>query len=178
MKRIVDIITVVLLALAFILAYYTGFVSKSAVGEPVLATNTLALISVLGTLVLFVVGGAATAYDRFKRGLVTKSFVALFAVQIFALVGMMTVMLFLSLDMFQTDNTVIRFCYMVFAMVSVIGYVDAMLYGDSMATLDADTDEADGEDGEYGFDDDAEEDSEYGRETDEEADLSEEADED
>lgn len=165
MKKVVDIFTVILLAAAFILAYYTGFVSKN-LGEPVLATSTLALISSIGTAVLFAVGGAATAYDRYKRNLMTKSFVALFVVEILALVGMLTIMLFLSIDMFQTDNRIIRLCYVVFAMITVIGYVDAMLYGDSIAEYE-DSLESDEEDEEEASDEDVEEESDEDVEVDE-----------
>lgn len=172
MKKIVDAVTVVLLAAAFILAYHTGFVAVTTAGEPVLATSTLALISVLGVGVLFGVGGASTAYDRMKRGMVTKSFLALVIVQIAAVVGMAAIMIFLLTDMFTVENTVLRALYIVFAMICVIGYVDAMLYSDSMAEYDAlaeddgeddtddeDADEADDESDEADADEDAESDA-------------------
>jgi len=136
-KKIVDIATVILLAAAFILAFYTGFVSKTATGEPVLATKTLAIISVLGVGVLFGVGGASTAYDRIKRGMVTRSFLIFFIVQMLAVVGMAAIMFFVATEMYTVDNRVIRMFYMIFAMINVIGYVDAMLYSDSMAAYDA-----------------------------------------
>lgn len=136
MKRLIDVVTVILLAVAFILLYHTGFVATTATGEQVLATNTMALISIIGMGVLFGMGGVATAVDRIKRGTVTKSFLVLFIVQIFSFIGMIAIMAFLLLQMFTVESTVLRALYIIFSMTGVIGYVDSMLYTDCAAEAD------------------------------------------
>lgn len=167
MKRLIDVVTVILLAVAFILLYHTGFVATTATGEQVLATNTMALISILGMGVLFGMGGVATAVDRIKRGTVTKSFLALFIVQVFSFIGMITIMAFLLLQMFTVESTVIRALYIIFSMTGVIGYVDSMLYTDCAAEADKEAaDEAEGDDSDDEDDYDDVDDDDYDDEDD------------
>ena len=145
MKKLVDVLTVILLIAAFILAYYTGFVDigDGFLEEPALATGTLAIISVIGAIVLLGVGCASTAAVRAKSGTMTKSFLALFIVQTASVVGMAAIMLFLLLGMFPLSSPVIRTLYIVFAMIGILGYVDAMLY--TNAVLAGAEDEEDAE---------------------------------
>ncbi len=138
MKKIVDILTVLMLAAAFIVAYYTGFVSTNSLdGGPVLATSSLAIISILGIIVLFVVGTASSAVVRAKKNAFTKSFTGLFIAQAVGVIGMITLLLFVLLGMFPVTNTVVRMLYIVFAMTGVVGYVDALLYADAVTEEEA-----------------------------------------
>lgn len=138
MKKLVDVFTVLLLAAAFILAYFTGFVSKNEVtGEPMLSTTTFGIISIIGIVILFVVGGASAFGERMKRGTLTKSFITLFAVEILSVVGMITIMSFLMLQMFTVDDRIIRVLYIIFSMTGVIGYVDAVLFTDCVTAAEA-----------------------------------------
>lgn len=137
MKKLVDVFTVLLLAAAFILAYFTGFVSKNELtGEPMLATTTFGIISIIGMVILFVVGGASAFAERMKRNTLTKSFISLFAVEIFSVIGMITIMSFLMLQMFTVDDRIIRVLYIIFAMTGVVGYVDAVLFTDSITAAE------------------------------------------
>lgn len=138
MKKLVDVFTVLLLAAAFILAYFTGFVKKNAVtGEPMLATTTFGIISIIGMIILFAVGGASAFAERAKRNTITKSFLCLFVIEILSVVGMITVMSFLILQMFPLESRVLRLLYIVFAMAGVIGYVDAVLFTDCVSATEA-----------------------------------------
>ena len=160
MKKIVDILTVVLLAAAFILAFYTGFVKTSAVtGDPALETVPLAIISVVASIVLFAVGCGSSAAARTKSETMTKSFIGLLIVQAASVVGMATIMLFLLLKMFPLTSTGLRVLYIVFAMIGVLGYADAILYTDAVIENAEDEELEDGEeDEEYeSFEDDGEE---------------------
>lgn len=155
MKKLIDVLTVIMLAAAFIIAYVTGFVSTGSDGSPALATGTLAIISILGVIVLLVVGTASSAAVRAKSNTFTKSFTGLFTVQAVSVVGMITIMLFLLLGMFPLTNTVIRTLYIIFAMIGVVGYVDALLYTDALMA-DEESEESDEED-----DEESEEEPEY-----------------
>jgi len=164
MKKLVDVFTVLLLAAAFILAYFTGFVNKSEItGEPMLSTTTFGIISIIGVAILFAVGGASAFAERMKRGTLTKSFVALFVVEIFSVIGMITIMSFLILQMFTVDNLIIRALYIIFAMTGVVGYVDAVLFTDCVTAAEAPVlaeGEEEDEDAEYMGDYDVEEEDE------------------
>lgn len=162
MKKLVDVFTVLLLAAAFILAYFTGFVSKNSVtGEPMLSTTTFGIISIIGMVILFAVGGASAFAERMKRGTVTKSFIALFVVEILSVVGMITIMSFLMLQMFTVDDRIIRVLYIIFSMTGVIGYVDAVLFTDCITPAeDPELAEGEEDDAEYIGDDEENEEEE------------------
>lgn len=170
MKKLLDVLTVVLLAGAFILAFYTGFVKTNPVtGSPALETVPLAIISVVGAIVLFAVGCGSTAAARSKSETMTKSFVGLLVVQAASVVGMATIMLFLLLEMFPLTSIGIRILYIVFAMIGVLGYIDALLYteaviGDGEDEEAEDDDDGEDEDDDYDdyddYDDDDEDDEE------------------
>lgn len=130
-KRIIDIITVVMLVGAFGLAYYTGLVGEKAAllgKEPMLSSGMFALVSIAGVLVLMLVGSANELIGRVKTGTVTLSFSIFAAVQVFALIGMCAIMIALNSGAFTRESTVIRILYILFAAIPVIGYAQSILY--------------------------------------------------
>lgn len=138
MKKLGDILTVLLLLAAFGMAYYTGFVGKSPDGSPMLATNMFAIVSMAGAAVLFVVGAVSAMVSRVKNNLVTLSFTVLCCVQVFAVIGMCTIMTMLWTGMFALDNSVIRALYIIFTLIITMGYVDALLFSDNIAIKNGD----------------------------------------
>ena len=127
-KKLVDIVTVVLLACAFGLAYYTGLVGKNETGGMMLKTNTFALISIVGSLVLMFVGGVSELIARVKNNAVTWSFTVLMSVQVFAFFGMCAISVALLTGAFSHDSGWIRALFIVFAAIELLGYVQAVLY--------------------------------------------------
>lgn len=127
-KNIVDIVTIAMLVIAFGLAYYTGLVGKTSLGEPLLSSGLFSLIAIAGSAILFFVGGISELLGRIKNNTVTKSFTAFFVVQSLAVVGMAGCMVYLLAGIFTTDSALLRILYIVFAFVEVLGYVEALIY--------------------------------------------------
>lgn len=178
-KKLVDIITVLLLACAFGLAFYTGLVGQKANGEYMLNTGTFCLISVLGSLVLMAVGGASEMIARVKNNHVTWSATAFMAVQVFAFIGMCAVAIAVKTGAFDESSALIRVLFIVFALIELLGYVQAVLYTGGIEEKEApaaqpvyagetETAETDSEPEEYEYyytDEDSEEfDGEFGEE--------------
>lgn len=127
-KKIVDIVTIALLAAAFGLAYYTGLVGSDANGGPMLAANTFAIIIVCSSLVLMLVGGISELTTRVKNNAVTVSFTAFMAVQAVSLVGMCAIAVALVSGAFTADNSWIRALFIMCAAVQLLGYTQAVIY--------------------------------------------------
>ncbi len=127
-KKIVDIVTIALLAAAFGLAYYTGLVGSEASGGPMLAANTFAIIIVCSSLVLMLVGGISELLARVKNNAVTVSFTAFMAVQAVSFVGMCAVAVALVSGAFTADNSWIRVLFIMCAAVQLLGYTQAVIY--------------------------------------------------
>lgn len=177
-KKIVDIVTIVLLTCAFGLAYYTGLVGEKSPNVMLLDTTTFSLIAICGSLVLMFVGGVSELIARVKNNAVTVSFTAFMAVQVFAFVGMCAICIALLSGAFGTDNGWIRGLFIVFAAVQLVGYAQAVLYTggteeksaavSAAADASADEDYTDEQPEEYEYYYTDEEDSEYYDEFDEE----------
>ena len=166
-KLLVDLGTVALLVVAFGLAYYTGLVGDSVTGEPMLGLNVFSIIAIGGTLVLMAVGSVSELISRVRNNTVTWSFTAFMAVQVVALVGMCALVIGLNAGAFVTGSGWVRGLFLAFAAINILGYVQAVLYSNTIDELteDDDIDEDDDEDiddddasGES--DDDSEEDAE------------------
>ncbi len=127
-KKIIDIVTVVLLICAFGLAYYTGLVGRKIDGSPMLELKTFALIAICGTLVLMFVGGVSELIARVKNNAVTVSFTAFMALQIVSFFGMCAVSAALLSGAFETTSGWIRGLFIFFAAVQLLGYVQAVIY--------------------------------------------------
>ena len=127
-RKIVDIVTIVMLVCAFGLAYYTGLVGKNAYGEALLKPDTFALIAICGTLVLMLVGGISELVSRVKNNAVTVSFTAFMAVQVVSFIGMCAISIALLSGAFTADSGWIRGLFIVFAAVQLLGYTQAVIY--------------------------------------------------
>jgi len=127
-KKIVDIVTIVLLTVAFGMAYYTGLVGTKENGAMMLNTKTFAFIAVGGSLMLLLVGGVSELIARIKNNAVTGSFTAFMAVQVFSFIGMCAVAIALASGAFGTDSGWIRALFIVFVAVQLVGYVQAVIY--------------------------------------------------
>lgn len=136
MKRLVDVITVLLLIAAFGMAYYTGFVGENAAGDKMLSKSLLAVISMAGSAILFAVGSFNTMLTRWKRDMLTVGSVVFAIFQFACVVGICVIMSMICFDMFKLDNGVLRFLYLVFTAVIIIGYINSLLFADSLARED------------------------------------------
>lgn len=155
-KLLVDLVTVILLAAAFGLAYYTGLVGDSATGEPMLDLKVFSLIAVVGSLVLMAVGSVSELISRVKNDTVTWSFTAFMAVQVVAFVGMCAVIIGLNSGAFTTDSGWIRGLFLGFAAVEILGYVQSVIYANTLDSY-VEVEEGEEESGTEEADDDAEE---------------------
>jgi len=135
-KLIVDLSTVIMLVVAFGLAYYTGLVGTKETGEAMLDTKVFGLISVAGSLLLMCVGGVSELLSRIQRGTVTWSFTAFMAVQVFAFVGMCAIVIGLLSGAFATDSAWIRGLFLSFVAVQVVGYVQAVIYSNTLEAVE------------------------------------------
>ncbi|MBE6759671.1 MAG: hypothetical protein E7554_06205 [Ruminococcaceae bacterium] len=156
-KLIVDTVTVVLLIGAFALAFYTGLVGKKSTGEPMIDLNIFSIIAVLGSLVLMGVGGVSEMISRIKNNTVTWSFTAFMAVQAVAFVGMCAIVIGLNSGAFSTDSGWIRGLFLCFVAVQVLGYIQAVIYSN---TLEGNADGADESEDEAETDEEFDEDVE------------------
>ncbi len=152
-KLLVDFMTVLLLAAAFGIAYYTGLVGKNNAGEPMIDIKVFGLIAVGGTLILMAVGSVAELVSRVKNDTVTWSFTAFMAVQVVAFVGMCALVIGIASGAFATDSAWVRGLFLSFAATEILGYVQSVVYAN---TLDSYTEESD-EDDEDNFEDEDEE---------------------
>lgn len=137
MKKLVDILTVLLLIAAFGMAFYTGFIGKNDNGAPMLATNLFAIISIAGTIILLLVGMISALIARAKNNLVTNSFLAFAVVQSAAVIAIILSMAFVWNGVFALDNKTIWAVYIISVLVVIIGYVDAITFSDVLARRDA-----------------------------------------
>lgn len=168
MKKLTDTLTVLLLAAAFGMAYYTGFVGELANGKPMLGTDVFAIISMLGMLVLFIIGPVSALVSRAKNNLITTGFIVFFCAQVLALVALCTAMIMLWTNMFNTDSSGIRAIYIICTVIGIAGFVDALLFSDCLAARDAALEgDAEAEDDAEDYEEEAEE--EYEEETEEES---------
>lgn len=136
MKRLVDVITVLLLIAAFGMAYYTGFVGENAAGDKMLSKGLLAVISMAGSAILFAVGSFNTLLTRWKRDMLTVGSVIFGIIQFACVVGICVIMSMICFDMFKLDNGVLRALYLIFTAVVIIGYIDSLLFTDSLVRYD------------------------------------------
>ena len=136
MKRFIDVITVLLLTASFGMAFYTGFVGKTASGDNMLATNLFALMSMLGAAVLFAIGTFSTVIGRSRMGLLTRRALVFAIIQFISVVGICVIMSMLWMGMFKLDNQTIRLLYLLFVAILLIGYVDSLLFIDSLSKKD------------------------------------------
>ncbi len=160
-KLLVDLLTVALLAVAFGLAYFTGLVGDSTTGEPMLDLKVFSLIAVGGVLVLMAVGSVTELISRVKNDTVTWSFTAFMALQVVAFVGMCAIVIGLNSGAFAASSPWIRGLFLSFAAIELVGYVQAVLYTNTMDSVlgpdeDEDEDEADDYDEESSADDEDE----------------------
>ena len=136
-KLIVDIGTIVMLVVAFGLAFYTGLVSNAETGEPMLDMKVFSLIAVLGSVILLAVGGVSELMSRVKSNTVTWSFTAFMAVQVFALVGMCAIAVGLLTGSFSHESQWIRGMFLSFVSVLLLGYIQAVIYSNSIESREA-----------------------------------------
>ena len=139
MKKLVDILTVLLLAAAFGMAFYTGFIGRKDNGMPRLATNLFAIISIVGTVILLLVGMVSALIARAKNNLVTNSFLAFAVVQSAAVVAIILCMAFVWSGVFALENKTIWAVYIISVLIIIAGYVDAITFSDVLARRDAGT---------------------------------------
>ncbi len=137
MKRFVDILTVLLLMAAFGMAFYTGFIGQDGHGKPMLATNLFCIISMAGVVMLYVVGALSSLIARGKRDLITKTSLVFAVLQFFSVVGICVIMTLLWTGMFGLDNTIIRVLYIVFILICIVCYVEALMFADNLAKREA-----------------------------------------
>lgn len=156
-KKLIDALTVVLLAAAFGMSYYFGMVSKISSGDPQLPIAFLAAISIGGLGMLFAVGSGSVFYTRAKRCLLTKPFTIAFAAQVASLLGMTALMIALLMEMFPegVDSPVVRVLYLIFTLVIIAGYTESVFVSEPIIKMDEDAEDED-------FDDDDAEDSDDG----------------
>ena len=133
MKRFVDIITVLLLTASFGMAFYTGFIGKTAGGDNMLATNLFALMSMLGAAILFAIGTFSTVIVRSRMNLLTRKALIFAIVQFVSVVGICVIMSMLWMGMFKLENQTLRLLYLLFVAILLIGYVDSLLFADSLS---------------------------------------------
>lgn len=157
-KVIVDVVTILLLIGAFGLAFYTGLVGTKSSGEPMLTLNVFSIIAVVGSLVMMGVGGISELISRVKNNTVTWSFTAFMAVQAVAFVGMCAIIIGLNSGAFARENSWIRGLFLVFVAVEVLGYIQAVIYSN---TLEGEAGESeDDEDYDEAYEDDEDYDEE------------------
>ena len=136
MKKIVDIVTVVLLIAAFAVAFFAGFIIKrNGTSVPMLETTLFSVISAVGTLALVGVGMVSAFITRVKKNLVTKSFLIFSIVQIAATIGMVTMMFMLWTDMITIESKLVWALYIIFVLIIVAGYADATAFTDKIEEL-------------------------------------------
>ena len=144
MKRFVDTVTVLLLAVSFGIAFYTGFIGKNSYGDSMLAINLFSLISIAGVIVLFIIGAFSTVVTRAQMGLLTVGGLIFGIAQFVCVVGVCVIMTMLWTGMFSIESTALRLLYLLFVGVVLAGYVDSLLFADSLAKrAQFDYDEAD-----------------------------------
>jgi len=160
-KLLVDFLTVLLLAAAFGIAYYTGLVGKNTTGEPMIDIKVFGLIAVGGTLILMAVGSVAELISRVKNDTVTWSFTAFMAAQVVAFVGMCALVIGIVSGAFATDSAWIRGLFLSFAATEILGYVQSVIYANTLDSYTEESEEADEVDLE---DDEDYEDEEYSEE--------------
>ncbi len=143
-KLIVDGVTILLLIGAFALAFYTGLVGRKSTGEPMLALNVFSIIAVAGSLVLLGVGGISELISRVRNNTVTWSFTAFISAQAVAFVGMCAIIIGLNSGAFATESGWIRGLFLSFVSVLIVGYIQAVIYSNTIE------DEYDGDDDDLG----------------------------
>lgn len=136
-KILIDIVTIVLLLIAFIFAYVMGFVkTNSATGEYFLATPIVALIAVGGLGILYFSGSVVELVSRFKRDRVNVGFVASFSLATVAYIADIAVMLALLCKLTNVGAFLPRFVYIVAVIVTIGCYYASVVYS---AKLEAET---------------------------------------
>ncbi|MDR1002209.1 MAG: hypothetical protein LBL82_02925 [Oscillospiraceae bacterium] len=128
MKKTIDIITVVLLVIAFAIAFVTGFIFKKDSGEVALSREMLALISILGMGVIIATGAGGTLVSKIKSKSMNLGFVILFSVQIILFILVCGTMVALLSNILTVNSIAYRIIYILAALSVVAGYLDSVAY--------------------------------------------------
>ncbi len=138
-KTIVDVITVVLLLVAFIFAYVMGFVkTNSATGEYLLNSTIVALIAVGGLGILYFSGSVVELASRIKRDSMNVGAVVSFSAATIVYVADIAVMLALLCKLTDVGSFLPRFVYLAAVLVTVGCYYASVVYS---AGLEKETEE-------------------------------------
>lgn len=163
-KQIIDAVTILVLAAAFVICMVYGFLKTDSAGRPVLSTSVLAGVSIAGPLLLVVSGSFSSFLGRIKFSLLTKTFTYIFTAQAVAFIGILSVILSVLLGMFEkgSADVVLSIFYIIFAMAFVVGYAESVFVSEPIiafkqaeadeALLESDIESEDQDDGELSSD--------------------------
>lgn len=146
-KLIGDIITIVLLTVAFAMAFWFGFFPGEG-DAPSLPGGTLAGFIVLGMGVLFFVGEVSAYSSRKRLNALTPLFVGGFCAQIAAYIGIVVIGFCAMYPIFEggVQSWLLRILYIVFALVMICGYTEAVFVSEPLIARLSPAEEEDEED--------------------------------
>lgn len=142
-KKLVDIVTIALLFIAFAVAFVMGFIVKNSYGQNLLNTTVVFLVSVVGLGILYASGTVTELIGRIKRKEMTKGFVILFTACTVIYIAMAAIMLALACRLTTTAAFLPRFIFILGTVAIITGYAFSAAYS---AKVEAETAEVtDGE---------------------------------
>ncbi len=176
-----DIITIALLFAAFIMVFYTGFITEEENDMPL---NVMSAVTAIGLILLFVIGTGSCLVTKAKKNCVTAGFLAFSAVQLYALLSNFVVLFCLVIGLFTTEDVFMQVSYLATTLIILIGYVANIIafanddvraeasYDDDYDLIEEDdSEDADVEDEDEDEDDEDEYDDEYEDDEDEEDEI-------
>lgn len=139
-KKTVDIATIILLFIAFGVAYAMGFVLiNSGTYTNYLEPRILLLISVAGLGILFAAGTCTELASRIKRQELTKGFVALFIVCVLTFVLMTVELLGVACGLTTVKAFLPNFAFIAAVVAVLGGYYESVLYASKIEALEGKT---------------------------------------
>ncbi len=135
---VLDVITVIMLFAAFGAIFYSGFMTESNT----MPLWMIALVTALGLLLLFCIGTVSCMVTMVKQNSLTAGFLAFCSLQLGALIVNDTVLVCLLIQLFDVQNPVMRYAYVISAAIVLIGYVASIAaYSDGILDSSASDDE-------------------------------------
>ena len=137
-QKLVDIATIILLFIAFGVAYAMGFVLvNSDTHTNYLEPRILLLIAVVGLGILFAAGSCTELASRIKRKELTKGFVALFIICVLAFVLVTVELLSIACGITTVKAFMPSFAFIVAVVAILGGYYGSVLYASKIEAEEA-----------------------------------------
>lgn len=147
---VLDIITIGLLFAAFGMVFYAGFITE----EEDLTLNIMSAVTAVGLILLFLIGTFSCLITKVKTKSLTAGFLALAALQLYALLSNLVVLGCLLINLYTVEDMFMRVSYLVTTAIILIGYViNIISFSDNNIPNDESEDDSNSEEDETMEDD-------------------------